>query len=274
MPHPKFRTVPDNLLEYALKALVYFDQSRGYSISVEKSVLGFPYTPTFTCKRRQTLMIVEVYERISEEKINSWVGYARSSGQDTQIAICVPSSSPLTQDEEYKLRALGVGLYSVEEKNVIERITPRDLGLAIQLPSLASLSRSLRPLLGSAYEQFERAQWREGFEDACQALENQARQYLKTGCKTGRIKLLTNKGSKTLKPRQIDKMTMGQLAKVFTWIQNQNHPDSVIGQALKRINKDRIGVAHHKSKPRTEKRLRANVGKHMWTIIAAMKEMV
>jgi hypothetical protein len=273
MPHPKFRTVPDNLIEYAERALVYFEESRGYFISVEKSVLGFPYTPTFVCKRRQTLMIIEVDERLSEEKINSWVGYARSSGRDTQIAICLPSFSPLTQEEEDKLRVLGAGLYSIAETDVIERIAPRDLGLTIQLPQLASLSSSLRPLLGSAYEQFDRAQWREGFEDACQALENQARRYLKAGCKTGRIKLLTRKGPKIPKPSRIDKMTIGQLAKEFTLIQNQNHSDSVIGQALKRINKDRIGVAHHKSKPTTEKRLRANVGQHMWTIIAAMKEM-
>ena len=66
-------------------------------------------------------------------------------------------------------------------------------------------------------------------------------------------------------------MTMGELARTFANIQNQNQTDSLIGKTLQRVNTDRVGVVHHKSKARTEKRLRTNVGQHMWAIVAAMR---
>jgi len=69
-------------------------------------------------------------------------------------------------------------------------------------------------------------------------------------------------------------MTMGQLAETFRNIQAQNHADNVIGRALATINRDRVGVAHHKRRKTTERRLRTNVGQHMWTIVAAMKELI
>lgn len=66
-------------------------------------------------------------------------------------------------------------------------------------------------------------------------------------------------------------MTMGTLAKNFAAIQTQNHVDSRIAQALMTINRDRVGVVHHKSRATTERRLRVNVGGHMWAIIAALR---
>ncbi|MFL6275240.1 MAG: hypothetical protein ACJ74G_08505, partial [Blastocatellia bacterium] len=156
---------------------------------------------------------------------------------------------------------------------LIERIPPTDLGLGVNLPPLTSLPRKLRTLLGSAYDQFNRSHWREGFEDACQAFENEARRYLKAGIKT-RIKFVTSKGPKTYTDKQIDRLTMGQLATAFSQIHSQNRSDAIVGHALSHINPDRVGVVHHKSKATTEKRLRTNVGQNMSIIIAAMKEML
>src|SRR5260370_32490131 len=127
---------------------------------------------------------------------------------------------------------------------------------------------SLAPL-----DQFDRAQWREGFEDACQALEVQARRYFKKWTKTTRIKVLRKGIPVALSNKEINKMTMGKLAETFGAIQSPNHADSIIEQALTTINKDRIGVAHHKAHKTTEKRLRTNVGQHMWTIVAALNLM-
>jgi hypothetical protein len=217
---------------------------------------------------------VEVDVQILSVRINAWVAYACSCGQDTRIAVCLPTQTNLTPEQENILREQGVGLYFTTGNGVIEKIAPNDLALGIQLPLLDSLPRKLRPLLGPAYEQFKRSQWREGFEDACQAFENEARRYLKAGCRSGRIIITTNKGPRNLTSREINRLTMGQLAVTFSQIQNQNHADSVIGQALKKINKDRVGVVHHKSKVGTEKRLRTNVGQHMWIIVAAMKELI
>ena len=69
-------------------------------------------------------------------------------------------------------------------------------------------------------------------------------------------------------------MTMGQLADTFANIQNQNQADSLIGQTLKKLNRDRVGVVHHKGKARTETRLRTNVGQHMWAIVAALRRLL
>jgi hypothetical protein len=103
----------------------------------------------------------------------------------------------------------------------------------------------------------------------------EARKYLAKWSKTGRITILDRRGAPiTLAAREINKLTMGQLASKFRSIQAQNHKDSVIAKALGRINKDRVGVVHHKRKATTEKRLRVNVGQHMWVIVAALKEML
>ena len=77
-----------------------------------------------------------------------------------------------------------------------------------------------------------------------------------------------------LGPDKIDRMTLGQLAKAFGEIQNQNYSDATIGKVLQLTNKDRVGVAHHKRTAATETRLRRNVPKHMWNVVAAMKELL
>jgi hypothetical protein len=69
-------------------------------------------------------------------------------------------------------------------------------------------------------------------------------------------------------------LTLGQLAEAFGQIQNQNHADSIVGKVLALLNKDRVGVVHHKTKWTTEARLRRNVGKHMWNVVAALKELL
>lgn len=69
-------------------------------------------------------------------------------------------------------------------------------------------------------------------------------------------------------------MTLGQLAVAFGEIQNQNYTDSAVGKVLALLNRDRVGVAHHKRKATTEARLRRNVGKHMWNVAAALKELL
>jgi hypothetical protein len=85
---------------------------------------------------------------------------------------------------------------------------------------------------------------------------------------------LRKTGAVRLTNQEIDRLTLGGLAATFVAIQAQNHADSIIGQALSRINKDRVGAAHFRARTRTERRLRANVGQHMWVIVAALREML
>jgi hypothetical protein len=273
MPKRRYNTIADELLEIASQVENYF-QHRGYNLHIEKTELGFPYTPALLCKRMRTSIIVEIDANLQLDRIGAWVGYARSSGKDTRLAVCLPLGKNISPEEDKNLRDQGIGLYLIGNNEVVERIPPNDLALSVQLPGLSSLPPKVRKLLGASYEQFSRSQWREGFEDACQAFESEARRYLKLGIKRNRIKIMTKKGIKNLTPKKIDGMTIGQLAIAFSQIQSQNHADAIIGQTLKKINKDRIGVAHHKAKVKTEKRLRVNVGQHMWTLVAAMKELI
>jgi len=273
MPPRVYSTLSVRLQEYAEAAAIHFE-NHGYKVYTEKRELGFPYTPTLLCRRHSTTIIVEVSNRVLLDRVNAWISYARSCNRDTRVAICLPPKTTISPEVENHLRQRGAGLYTMQGADAIERIPPRDMALNVALPPLNTLPRQLQRLLGSAYEQFHRSQWREGFEDACQALEVEARRYLKAGIRSGRISVMGASGPRNPTPQQIDRMTMGRLANAFTNIQNQNHLDAQIGQVLAAINADRVGVAHHKSKAKTEKSLRAHVGQHMWAIVVAMKDML
>jgi hypothetical protein len=274
MPRRQYKTVADELLDYPEVIASYFENV-GFRVYPERSEVGFPYTPTHLCKRGKiTTIITELAAKIVFKRIEDWVRYGKSCGRDTRIALCLPSTVNISPDELEKLREKGIGLYAAYSNRLVERLAPADLGLNLALPELGDFPAKIRELLGPAYEQFARAQWRDGFEDACQALEDETRRYLKRWSRTGRIKVLRKKGPVTLSDREINKLTMGQLAGVFATIEAQNHGDSVIGHALSKINKDRIGVAHFRARASTEKRLRANVGQHMWVILAAVRELL
>jgi len=269
----KFKTIPDELLAHAEVVADHFE-NHGFTVRVERSELGFPYTPTFLCKRQTTTIIAELDSQVRKDRLQAWLRYCRSCGKDTRLAMCLPSSFTLPADDVAFLRQSGIGIYVAFSDRLDEQHAPTDLALNVQLPQLNTLAPGVREFLGPAYEQFQRTQWREGFEDACQALETEARRYLKKWIRTGRITIVGKRGPVTLTTKQINKMTMGALAKTFKQIQAQNHADTIIGQALATINRDRVGVVHHKKKVATENRLRRNVGQHMWTIVAALKELI
>lgn len=266
----KFRTVPEEMIEDACAYANYF-QTHGYTIKVEPSELGYPFTPSMKVHREQTDIMVEVDSGHREERLEAWVRYARSLTRDTRIAIALQAGRSLSHTEEDKLREAGVGLYTLNQ-SVVERIAPRDIPVNVALPPLTSIHPKLRPLLGGVYEQFERSHWRAGFEDACKVLEREAARYLKRDIRSGRIVVLDSKGKpRKLTNKIIDKLTMGQLKDCFANIVSQNYADSAIAAALERVNKDRIGVVHRMNRAATENRLRKNVGQHMWVIIDALK---
>lgn len=272
MPRHAYKTVPDELLGFTDIVITDF-RNRGFRVRIEPSHLGFPYTPTFVCSRANTTIIVELDGQIRLSRLEDWVRYGSSCGRDTRVVVCLPSTIALSGADFAKLRERRIGLYVVSPLNLVEQVVAADLGLNLHLPELASLPSAIRRFLGPSYEQFARAQWREGFEEACQVLETEARRYLKRWSRTGRIRILGKQGPVQLSDGQIDRLTMGQLAGTFAAIQAQNYPDSVIGRALDRLNRDRIAVVHHKARAITERRLRTNVGQHMWVIIAALKEL-
>ena len=273
MARLRFRTVPTELLEYAESVAEYF-QHRGYRIYAEHYELGYPARPTLCCKRKGTTLIVEVNAKVPELSLDDWVRFAASASSDTEVALCLPDHANVSSSSMTFLQLRRIGLYVATADACVERLAPADLALKIALPEIAQLPRKVRELLGPVYEQFERAQWREGFKEACQILEEQARRHLKKGIHSSRIVVFDKSGNaRSLSDAAIDKMTLGALAAAYTSIKAPNSADDLIAKSLKSINPDRVASTHHKAKKSTERSLRRNVGKHMWTIIAALKEM-
>lgn len=270
----QFLTVAEELLEHA-ECIADFFEARGYTVKLEHMELGYPYTPTLRCRRTPTTILVELYAAIPHDRLAAWAAYARSSNRDTRVGLALPENTPRRPQDDAMLRELGIGLFLSDGTKTIEAIAPLDMALNIKLPELKTFSPKMRKVLGPVYEQFERSQWREGFEEACQAVEVLGRRYLTDGIGTGRITLVTKAGKgRSLTQAQIDKLTLGGLGEAFGQIQNQNYSDAAVAKVLTLINKDRVGVAHHKSKPATEARLRKNVGQHMWRVFAALKELL
>lgn len=247
-------------------------KARGFVVRVEKERLGFPFTPTLSCTRDHTTLIVEVDSQWREEKVNSWLRYCQSAGADTRFALCLPSHP--AAEIQTRAQALGVGILLSQPPSLPELVTARDANLGVALPERKSLPTPVKRRLGAAYDKFDKAEWREGFEEAAQALETEARSYLKRWCKTGRIQVMTKTGPATLSSKQINKLTMGQLKDRFRQVVSPNSLDALVRQALEQINKDRIGVAHHRKNKKTEDKLRKNVGKHMYAIIDVLKRLL
>lgn len=268
-----FLTVPDELLGTAT-AVAYHLETRGYRVTAERQDVGYPVTPTIYAKRGSTTAFVEVDGRVQLRRLGEWAAYGRSRSRDTRVWVALPADAPRTSAEDLALRKLGVGLLVVDDEEVSELLPPQDLALNLALPDIAGAPRPVREILGRAYEHFERAEWREAFNDACLALETSARGHLWAGIRSGRITLVSPSGKRiAISKKQLDGLTMGQLSDRFAMIQPQNRADRVIGDTLKRVNPDRIPATHHKLTSAAETRLRRNVGRQMWLIFGALRAM-
>lgn len=273
MGRRKYETLAPEMDEYADRVADDFE-NHGYSVRVEKRELGFPYTPTLLAKRDHTTIILDVCSSISLSRLDNWVSFGKSCGHDLQVLVCIPEALQLSAKDHDNIRSRNCGLITVGSPAVTHIIPSRDLGLNIPLPGRHSLKPQLRSLLGTAYDRFDNGLWREGFDEACRVFEVSARRYLKRWIKTGRIQLVTGKGPRKITVSQVEKLTIGQLAKTFSQIAAKTHTDSQAEQTLAAINKDRVSLVHHKHKKTTENRLRKNVGRHMWAIVEALRLLV
>ena len=271
MSRNSFNTVSDELILCA-DALVNHLRSRSYRVKIEPNEIGYPNTPTIVAIRDKTTLIIEVDSNLKSERLNSWTRFAKSKPKDTRIAFATDQEANTNEDDF--CRDNGIGLFIYRNNKIIETAQPKDLAVQLSLPDLKTMPSKVRSLLTPAYDQFDNSFWREGFEEACKVLETQARSYLKRHHQSGRIIVITTSGGiKNLTIKQIDRMTLGQLAVCFTNFKSPNQADTIIGKALQLINKDRIGVVHKKNMGSTETRLRRNVSQHVWTIAFALKEI-
>ena len=273
MPARTFGFVPENLLEDANSVGDHFE-GHGYSVKVDHQLTAAPSVPTLYAKRNKTEIVALVMSAIDRDRVKNWCAYAKSTGRDFRVCCVLPRKVKVKASDAEFMRQHGAGLLRKEADadTVVEEIVAKDLGLTVTLPTLQSLRAKSRKHLGPAYEQFQRSQWREGFEDACQALENLARDYLVGEIKQTRVtQFIRKNGPVAATVTAVKKMTLGQLAHAFAEIPNQNQTDAQLAQILPKLNKDRVAVVHYKNRTATETRLRKNVGMHMWSIIGAIK---
>jgi hypothetical protein len=269
----EFRTVSDELLGVASAAASWL-KDRGYTVTPERQEVGYPYTPTLHGKRASATAFIEVDVRVDIDRMKQWVAYGRSCKSDTRVWCVVAEKAKRSGKQDRELKGLGVGLLLVGEGAADEMMAAKDLALGVELPDLTTLPSRVRKRLGPVYEHFDRAEWREGFAEACLALEVAARNHLWKGVKTGRIVVPNKSGEpEQLRKQKIDKLSMGQLSGYFGRILQQSHSDRLIGDALKQINPNRVRLTHHKNKAAVEARLRRDVGGQMWLIVGALKEI-
>jgi hypothetical protein len=248
-------------------------EARGYKLVIEPYDDAYPYSPTFLAKRSREHLFVEVRASLDWSVIAEWCRYGKSCSNETRICFALPekASRKVSAADMARLQALGAGLLIIDAGGSRDVLQGKDLALNAELPELPP---RLRPILGKSYDLFKRGDWRQGFNAACTALEQQAKMYLKSGMSRQRIVVYmpSGKGTKLLTGDRADKLTLGQLAQAFANIQTPNHNDSRIAQVLEKINADRVTVAHFEPGNATrERRLRTNVGRHMFRIVAALR---
>lgn len=269
----EFFTVPDELLGIASAAVEWL-KNLGYTVTLEQYEVGYPYTPSMSGKRSSATAFVEVDGEVQLQRMRQWAAFGRSRPSDTRVWCALPDDARRSGRDDRELKQMGVGLLLIGEGAAVETMPAKDLALGVELPDIKTLPPRVQRKLGPVYEHFDRAEWREGFAEACLALEDAARKHLWKGVRAGRIVIVASGGKQeNLSKRTIDRLTMGQLATRFSEIVQQSRADRVIGDVLKQINPNRVGVTHHKRKAAVEAKLRRDVGSQMWLIVGALKDI-
>lgn len=268
----EFYTLPEELLSMAGKAVENLRQ-RGFRVHVEKSSVEFPSTPTMIAKRAPQTHYVFVRDKIERDDVEAWISYCRSCTQDVRICVFFPKSEALKVTDLAWCNNLGVGVY-VLRQNEFECLAQEvDLAFQAQLPDSRSLNAKTRRLLGPAYDQFGRGEWREGFECAIRVLEEECRRYLTDQVRAGRNSFKSGRRTKALTRTEVGRMTLGALKDVLCNLLSQNSLESKLCAGLTRLNPLRIARIHRPSSRATENRMRAGVGRGMWLIVNLVKEI-
>jgi len=216
-----------------------------------------------------------VFSALDAPHVDRWIRYCRSQIADTRYCMIIRSPGNVSpRAMTYAAdNHLGLGLHDDQQLTMIRQ--PADLAVHVALPELGTLPKPLRAILAPAFQKIFEADWRDGLGDACLAVEERARDYLKAGIDSGRVIIIRGKKNpKQLSSADVEGMTLGGLKIAFSQIQNQNQKDALIGATLSLINKPRVSLAHKRKYERVEAELRQQIGLNMHAIIACLEEMI
>lgn len=269
----QFNTVGSDLEGAAVAAVEYF-REKGFAVKVEPYEFDYPSTPTIRCTRGKAKLFIEAASAVNQGGVDAWVAYAKTREHETSLGLLVRTPPGLSLEDVAALRRQRVALYSYSSGAIEELVPPSDLAVNIALPSLEGLKPAHKRLLQPSFEKIERGEWIDGFRDACQALEDTARELLKDGVKRGRV-AFTSKAGKVLNYsiKEIGKMPQGALARAYAEIQKPTQSDIVLSRALKMVNKARIAAVHKTQKAKNDAKIRVQVGQHLWTVVSAFRQL-
>ncbi|MBX3104002.1 MAG: hypothetical protein KF867_03410 [Cryobacterium sp.] len=264
-----FVLVPVDLLD-AVVTYGNWLEANGFRLEAEPYDLEYPNSPVLKGVRAQQSHFYEVASSVNVLRAEEWVKYGRASTQDTRYVVAIANGNSVSPSELSRLRELGVGVDIIENSSVNHLCPAHDLSLNVEFPTL---SKKLHRSLGNARDLFSQGNWKESFEDACQALETEARDYLRKAVRGGRVSFVNDRGKTVVYTEaQVSGMTLGGLAIAFTNLVGPTQTESRVAQALTRINPRRVTVAHFKYKSGKRARdLRTQVGKDLIVIVNSMK---
>jgi len=168
----------------------------------------------------------------------------------------------------------GVGMYHLNGE-VYERLLEEvDLAFQVSLPNRKELKPKVRKLVGSAYDLFEKGEWRQGFLEAAQALEEESRKYLRRRVNNGKNQYKDGRKTKSVTLSEVNKMTLGGVKNVVCNLVIQTTLDSRLCAGITKLNPTRIARVHKPTSRATERRMRDRVGRDMWMIVNLLREMI
>lgn len=256
-----------------LDATVFYGrwlEQRGYRVTTEPYDLEYPNSPVFYAVRGSEHLFCEVSSNVNLARAEEWLKFGKASNRDTRYIVVIANGNSLTSSDLSKLKSMGVGIDVIEGTKVQNLCAAHDLSLNVEFPKL---ERKLQKCLGRAADLFGQGHWKESFEDACVALETEARNYMIKAIRAGRVSFISEKGKPiTLSEAQVAKMPLGSLARAFTELARPTQAESRVAQALTRINPKRVTVAHFKhTGGARERKLRSQVGKDLIVIVNAIR---
>lgn len=273
MPRSYVTLSPD-LVEYADAAADYL-KGAGLRVAVEPPSLHFPNTPTMTGTRHSTQYIVEVAPVAEPTKFIDWVHYGRAREKETFIVLVLPGGTNVSMDDLAKLRTLGVGVFTSTTAGLTTLIDAVDVSTTVGLPDLSHEKRALRLLLNPPFQRISGGAVIDGFKDAATVFEGAARDHLKQGVLSTRIRFVTAGGNpRTATGRQISKLTLGQLGGLYGEITAPTQADDLVRRAIESILKDRNDAVHNCNTPAIVRRIKKNVRQHVYAIVNAMREII
>jgi len=264
-----FQLVPEDLMSIVI---VYANWmvDEGFKLVPEPFDLEYPNTPVFRAEgSSRDVYYGEVSSYVNMKRAEDWARYGRACNGDTRYVVGLPENKHVPMKQLARLRELGVGVYTITETSVICICDPRDLSFKAEFPEL---SKKMKRKLKHARDLFTQGHWRDAFLEACRILETEARSYLIKSMRSGRVRFVNGKGVEVVHSESaVSRMTLGQLANAFALLERPTQVDSRVGEALKRINPNRVTGTHSGKLSLTEERkLRDDIGKQLIVIINAM----